>query len=150
HLNVPQGRRPTWEVVAGVLRARGGPGALEYRGGRFGDLVLQVVARTRQRRANAGGFFRCRPGRLMEGYEAQIYNQCEGGDPARPARYATGAIDDRENARRLVSRDLRPFTLTVIADGPHLATWVNGQQETDWTDTRPADENPRKGLRTEP
>jgi len=86
----------------------------------------------------------------MEGYEAQVYDQCEGGDPARPARYATGAIDDRQNARRLVSRDLRAFTLTVIAHGPHLATWVNGHQVTDWTDTRPADENPRRGLRTEP
>ena len=150
HPRIAPELRPSWEVADGMLRARGGPGALEYRGGRFGDLVLQVVARTRATHANAGVFFRCRPGELMEGYEAQIYNVCEGGDPARPARYATGAIDDRQNARRLVSRDSRPFTMTVIARGPHLATWVNGYQVTDWADTRPADENPRKGLRTEP
>lgn len=85
----------------------------------------------------------------MEGYEAQVYNGCEEGDPERPARYATGAIDDRQNARRLVSRDLRPFTLTVIARGGHLATWVDGHQVTDWVDDRPPDDNPRRGLRTE-
>ena len=39
--------------------------------------------------------------------------------------------------------------MTVIADGPHLATWVNGYQVTDWTDTRPKHENPRRGLRLE-
>ena len=44
HPRIAPERRPTWEVTDGMLRARGGPGALEYRGGRFGDLVLQVVA----------------------------------------------------------------------------------------------------------
>jgi hypothetical protein len=150
HPRIAEDRRPTWEVADGALRARGGPGALEYRDRRFGDLVLQVAARTRARGANAGIFFRCRPGLLMEGYEAQVYNGCEEGDPSRPARYATGAIDDRQNARRLVSRDLRPFTLTVIARGGHLATWVDGHQVTDWVDDRLADDNPRQGLRTEP
>lgn len=150
HPEVPTDRRPAWERADGALRARGGPGALEYRGGRYGDLVLQVSARTRERGANAGVFFRCRPGRLLDGYEAQVYNGCERGDPARPARYATGAIDDRQNARRLVSRDLRPFTLTVVAHGRHLATWVDGHQVTDWDDDRPGDDNPRRGLRTEP
>ena len=150
HPRVAQSRRPTWEVVDGVLRASGGPGALEYGGDRFGDMIVQVIARTRTRGANAGVFFRCQPGLLMEGYEAQIYNGCEEGDPARPARYATGAIDDRQNARRLVSRDLKPFTMTVIARGRHLATWVNGHQVTDWVDDRPAADSPRRGLRIDP
>lgn len=140
--------RATWDLVDGTLRARGGPGALEYPG-RFGDAVLQVTARTRARHANAGFFVRCVPGSFMNGYEAQIYNRCEADDPAKPARYATGAIDDRQNARRLVSRDGRWFVLTVVAAGPHLATWVNGRQVTDWTDTRPPDDNPRRGLRLE-
>jgi hypothetical protein len=39
--------------------------------------------------------------------------------------------------------------MTVLADGPHLATWVNGYPVADWTDTRKPDANPRKGLRTE-
>ena len=40
--------------------------------------------------------------------------------------------------------------MTVIATGPHIATWVNGHQLTDWTDTRPPHDNPRQGLRTKP
>jgi hypothetical protein len=37
--------------------------------------------------------------------------------------------------------------MTVVAAGPHIATWVNGVQMTDWTDTRSPHENPREGLR---
>ena len=148
HPTLPATKRPTWAVAGGALRATGGPGALEYAGAEFGDFVLQADVRTRAAHANGGVFFRCQPGRFMLGYEAQIHNRCEGNDPGRPARYATGGIDDRQNARRLVSRDFVSFRLTVLAHGPHLATWVNGHQVTDWTDDRPASSNPRQGLRT--
>jgi hypothetical protein len=142
------GTGPTWTLDGGRLHARGGPGAMEL-SGRYADFVLQAELCTRGRYSNGGIFFRNPPGTCMMGYEAQIYNRCEDGDPARPAVYATGAIDDRQNARRLVSRDGTPFLMTIIAHGPHLATWVNGVQVTDWTDTRPRDETPRRGLRTE-
>src|SRR5262249_29919731 len=118
------GTRPDWRVESGVLRVSGGPGGLEYRPGRYGDLVLHVRARARPRYANGGVFFRSQPDQYLLGYEAQIYNRCEADDPDRPSLYATGAIDDRQNARRLVSRDFEPFSLTVIARGPHIATWV--------------------------
>ena len=78
----------------------------------------------------------------MNGYEAQVFNACYDHDPAQPARYSSGGIDDRQLARRLVSRDKVPFIMTIIAMGPHLATWVNGYQMTDWTDTRPMKEKP--------
>lgn len=150
HPRVSPGKRPSWTLANRALRVRGGPGALEYRGDRFGDCVIQVTARSVGRHANAGVFFRNQPGLLLVGYEAQVYNRCEDSDPARPSRYSTGAIDDRQEARRLVSRDFLPFTLTIVADGPHLATWVDGVPLTDWTDTRTPDDNPRRGLRLEP
>jgi hypothetical protein len=68
--------------------------------------VLQPDVRTRVRHANGGVFFRCQPGLFMMSYEAQVYNRGESSDPSRPARYSTGAIDDRRMARRLVSRDI--------------------------------------------
>ena len=40
--------------------------------------------------------------------------------------------------------------MTIHADGPHMAVWVNGYQVSDWTDRRKPDPNPRKGLRLEP
>lgn len=144
--SLPAEKRPQWRVENGVLRVTGGPGALEYSQG-YEDFVLQLGVRTRAERANAGLFFRSIPGDFMNGYEAQIYNSCEEKDPARPSVYSTGSIDDRQLARRLVSRDSVPLRMTVVARGPHLATWVNGYQLIDWTDTRPPHENARKGLR---
>ncbi|MCH7725455.1 MAG: DUF1080 domain-containing protein [Planctomycetes bacterium] len=147
--NVPKERQTKWEVVGGLITAVGGPGALELQQ-QFGDLVLQIDVRTRDKLVNGGLFFRAIPGDFMNGYEAQIFNACYDHDPAQPVRYSTGGIDDRQLARRLVSRDKQKFTMTVIAHGPHIATWVNGFQMTDWTDKRQPHENPRRGLRTKP
>jgi hypothetical protein len=101
------------------------------------------------RQVNSGVFFRNPPGSCMMGYEAQVSNRFEGDHPVRPTVHATGAIDDRQKPRSLISRDGERSVLTVIAHGPHMATWVNGVQVTDWTDLRPHDETPRLGLRTE-
>ena len=147
-------RQTTWEAIAHDgrvvgFRAVGGPGCLELTG-LYGDFVFQVDVTCRRPLTNAGVFFRSRPGDFLNGYEAQVFNGCVDGDPSRPARWCTGAIDDRQNASRLVSRDGQAFTMTIIAQGPRLATWVNGVQVTDWTDTRPPHDNPRQGLRLEP
>lgn len=149
HPRLADDKQARWSVQEKALCALGGPGAVELEG-RYGDFVLQVEVRTRQKLVNGGVFFRSIPGQFMNGYEAQLFNGCYQKDPGRPARYSTGAIDDRLLARRLVSRDLEPFTMTVIAVGPHIATWVNGYQTVDWTDTRTPHENPREGKRVEP
>jgi len=99
---------------------------------------------------NSGIFFRCIPGDFMMGYECQIHNGMKAGDPAKPADCGTGGIFRRQNARRIVARDRQWFALTLAADGPHMAAWVDGYQVSDWTDTRRPHENPRKGLRLAP
>jgi hypothetical protein len=146
---LPPEKRPTWQVEEGAIHAAGGPGALES-ADRYGDFVLQADIRTRAKYANGGVFFRSVPGDVMNGYEAQVYNRMIDDDPAKPFKYSTGSLDDRQLARRVVSRDFVQFRMTVVANGPHIATWVNGYQLIDWTDTRSADDNPRKGLRLEP
>lgn len=143
-------RQTAWHMRGGRLSARGGPGCLEYQPRDFGDFALQIDVRTAARHANGGLFLRAVRGDFLNGYEAQIFNRAEDGDPARPAVWSTGALDDHCNARRLVSRDGHVFHLTVLAVGPHLATWINGYQQVDWTDTRPAHANPRQGRRVEP
>jgi len=50
----------------------------------------------------------------------------------------------------VIADDFEWFAKTIIAEGPHIAVWVNGTQVTDWTDKREPDENPRRGLRLEP
>ena len=148
HPSLPRDRQATWQAVPDhkALRAVRGPGCVELPGA-YADFVLQVEVTCLKPLTNAGVFFRSRPGDFLNGYEAQIFNGCFGGDPDRPALYATGAIDKRQNSRGVVSRDGEPFTLTVIAAGAHVATWVNGVQQTDWTDTRPPNDNARQGLR---
>ena len=150
HPQVREESRPTWSVAEESLRARGGPGCVEYQGGLWGDLVLQLDVRTNVRHANGGVFFRAIPGDFMNGYEAQVFNRGEDSDPARPATWSTGAIDDRQNARRVVSRDKQFYRMTVIAQGNHLATWINGYQQVDWTDERAPHANARVGRRVEP
>jgi len=149
HSRLPANRQAKWRVEDGVVIAIGGPGALEL-DGRYGNLVLQVEVRTRAKLVNGGVFFRSIPGDFLNGYEVQVFNACYEGDPGQPARYSTGAIDDRQLARRLVSRDQDVFKMSIIATGPRIATWVNGYQVIDWIDTREQDENPRKGLRLKP
>jgi hypothetical protein len=155
HPSLPAARQAKWEALPDLARggssvpglsAVGGPGCAELPG-EYGDFVLQLTVHIRQPMTNAGVFFRCKAGEFLEGYEAQIFNACYDGDPAQPAEYATGAIDDRQNVRRLVSSDGEPFAMTIVAAGPHVATWVNGAQVIDWTDDRKPDDNPRKGLR---
>lgn len=149
HPQLPDEGQAKWTVAEGSIRAIGGPGCLELKGV-YGDLVLQVEARTRDKLVNGGVFFRSMPGQFLRGYEAQIFNGCYEHDPNQPVPYSTGALDDRQSARRIVSRDGQAFTMTVLAIGPRIATWVNGYQTIDWTDNRDQDENPRQGLRLKP
>jgi hypothetical protein len=45
-----------------------------------------------------------------------------------------------------MAKDHEWFTMTVVAHGNHLATWVNGTQTVDWTDNRPLKDNARNGC----
>ena len=97
---------------------------------------------------NSGIFFRCIPGEFTNGYESQIHNGFNDGDRSKPKDFGTGGIYRRIAARRVVPNDKEWFHKTIVADGPHIAVWVNGYQVTDWTDDRKPDKNPRNGLRT--
>lgn len=64
-----------------------------------------------------------------------------------PANAGTGAIFRRVNARRIVCWDKSWATVTLIASGPRISTYVDGYAVVHWEDTRKLDPNPRKGLR---
>ncbi|MCS7305333.1 MAG: DUF1080 domain-containing protein [Thermoguttaceae bacterium] len=133
----------------GYLRVQGGRGQLESED-QYGDFILQLEVFVNGQGLNSGVFFRCIPGESMNGYECQIHNGFVDGDRNKPKDCGTGGIFRRQNARRVVADDFQWFTLTIHVHGAHVATWVNGYQTADWTDTRPADPNPRKGRRLEP
>ena len=77
----------------------------------------------------------------------QVQNGYENDDRTRPSDFGTGAIYRRVKARRVVSNDFEWFRMTIAATGPHVGIWVEGEQVTDWVDTRKPSDNPREGLR---
>jgi hypothetical protein len=126
-----------------------GPGQIESVES-FADFVLQLRVKCNGKHLNSGIFFRSIPGEFWQGYESQIHNGYEDGDRTVPTDFGTGGIYRRQPARLIVARDFEWFSKTIVASGPHIATWVNGYPISSWTDTRVPDANPRKGLRTDP
>lgn len=131
--------------VPEMLRVTSGPGQLESEG-QYADFLLQLECQTHANGLNSGLFFRCIPGDRLMGYEAQISNAFKE-SRSEPLDAGTGAIFRRQAARYVPADDQKWFYMTIMARGPHFATWVNGLQVCDWTDTRGEDANPRKGLR---
>jgi hypothetical protein len=132
---------------SGELNVTNGNGQLESTG-QYADFTLQLEIFSAGDHLNSGIFFRSIPGEFWNGYEAQIQNGYKDGDRTKPVDCGTGGIYRRQNARKVVSNDFEWFAMTVLAVGPHISTWVNGYPVADWTDIRPPDPNPRKGLRT--
>ena len=132
----------------GELRVLDGRGQLESEG-TYDDFLLQLQCRVDGDGLNSGVFFRCIPRDFMMGYECQISNATVEGDPTKPADCGTGGIFRRQNARRVVAEDREWFTLTLVANGPHMGAWVDGYPVSDWVDERKPDKNPRRGQRLE-
>jgi hypothetical protein len=152
----------------GWIHLKDGPGDLQTEK-EWGDFILQIECFSNGDKLNSGVFFRCRPNEYQNGYEAQIHN----GFTVKPEKeyaieefdsethkltgtkkekfqamdYGTGGIYRRIPARRSVAKDKEWFTMTVAAQGRHIATWVNGIQVVDWTDNRPEADNARNGCR---
>lgn len=143
------GKNSVYSVTAeGALNVKNGNGQLESRE-QFGDFVLQLEIFSNGKHLNSGIFFRSIPGEFWNGYESQIQNGYADGDRSKPLDCGTGGFYRRQNARKVVANDFDWFHKTLVVSGSHMATWVNGFQVSDFTDTRPADPNPRKGLRLE-
>jgi hypothetical protein len=129
-----------------TLNVKNGNGQLESEG-QYGDFVLQLEVFSNGKHLNSGIFFRCIPGEFWQGYETQIQNGFKSGDRTQPIDCGTGGFYRRQNARRVVPNDFEWFAKTLVVSGDHMATWINGYQVSDWTDTRAANDNPRAGLR---
>jgi hypothetical protein len=130
----------------GELHLSNGPGQIETVRD-YTNFVLQLESKVNGNGLNSGVFLRTlRKGRWA-GYESQIQNGYKDGDRTKPKDFGTGAIYRRQPARRVVADDNKWFAKTIVADGPHMAVWVNGYQVSDWTDKRPEKESGREGLR---
>lgn len=148
----PEGTKLNVANADGGVRLKG-KGYLES-DATYADFILQFQAKLNAADVNSGLFFRAQPSTAdapSNGYELQLQNTIANGDRTRPADYGdgfgTGAIFRRQAARYVNADDKQWFNVTLVARGNHFASWVNGLQVTDFTDTRPTDENPRRGRR---
>ena len=147
--SLEQTRKSVFSVTPeGTINVKNGPGQLESEG-QWADLVMQLEIISSGKALNSGIFFRAVPGDYWVGYESQIRNEMTDGDRTKPVDFGTGGIYNHQAVRRVVSDDFKWFHKTIIADGPHMAVWVEGVQVCDWTDTREPNSNPREGLRLE-
>ncbi|MDR3111162.1 MAG: DUF1080 domain-containing protein [Planctomycetaceae bacterium] len=135
-----------WTNDGEVIELRGGSGMVESND-EFGDFVLQLEYMT-ETPVNSGVFFRCIRGEEMNGYECQIFNNPPDDQYKKYIGTDTGGLFRRQVGRNVGTQDNVWNYVTIAASGNRFATWVNGIQVTDWTDKRPEDPNPRKGLRT--
>lgn len=140
------------QVSDGVIVLGGGAGCLESEG-QYADFFLQLEyftpIRPEGKGVNSGVFFRCIPKEIMNGYECQILNKAGEADYKNFIGTDTGGIFRRQVGRNVAPQDGKWNYLTIVAKGTRMSTWVNGIQTADWTDERPAHNNPRNGKRTE-
>jgi hypothetical protein len=164
------GKKSEFTVADGTIVCKNGPGDLQTEG-KYANFILQLECKSNGKHLNSGVFFRCKANEYQNGYEAQIHNNftaeppkdytVEEYDPeshkllekkkvkSAAVDFGTGAIYRRIPARTDVAKDGEWFTMTIVAQGNHIATWVNGIQQVDWYDNRPASDNPRTGCRLE-
>lgn len=154
---LPNANKSDWNEPAGAIEATfSDAGTILLKGGRghiellqpHANMCLQATALTLTENVNSGIFFRCIPGEDMNGYECQIHHGFKD-DRRRAVDAGSGSIFRRQNAKAVLSDEGKPVHITIVADGPTFATWVEGVPVVLWTDTRAANDNPRKGLRTE-
>ncbi len=147
--NEVPGGKSEFNVVDGELSVTNGAGFLETKD-TFDNFILQAQVKPNDIALNSGIFFRAMKGTEKapsHGYEMQIQNGAKDGDATKPADSGTGAIFRRQPARRVNGRDKEWTTTTLIAQGDHIGSWVNGFPVVDWKDDREPNENPRKGKR---
>ncbi|KAA5544506.1 DUF1080 domain-containing protein [Roseiconus nitratireducens] len=133
----------------GELHVVGGRTQLETRS-TYGDFYLLAEYKIDDPAMNSGIFFRCIPGDEMMGYECQVHNGYKNDSRLSPQDCGTGGIFRRQDARVVAGETGQWSTLLLHANGDKMAAWVGGVQVSDWQDTRPPDENPRKGKRLAP
>jgi hypothetical protein len=137
-----------WSVKKGLLHVEKGPGHLETKA-LYDDFVLQLEIKTNPKDANhhpnSGIFLRGKPNGYWTGYEIQIRNEYKNNDRTQAVDTGSGGIYFHQPARRVVSNDGEFYVQTVIAQGRHLATWVNGYPVASWDDPYPeGDAGPRQ------
>ena len=143
----PEDQPGTMEMTEDGLLVDGGKQYAESKE-QYDDFTLLARYQMENPASNSGLFFRCIPGESMNGYECQVNDSLIDNDRLRPADGGTGGIFRRSDARIVAGTPGQDNVVLCHVNGPHIATWVNGLQVADLTDTRPP--TPTRGGGREP
>ena len=120
-------------VDSGVMMTKGGMGLLWYGPRKFGNAVIRVVYKTKDKQSNSGVFIRVpvEPTEpwmpVYRGYEVQI-------DDNDDDWHATGSL---YSLTKVAARPGKPGewnTMEITLNGPRTTVQVNGVQITDYTE----------------
>ena len=138
----------TFSVKDDAIVVDGGKTQLETKQS-YDDFTLLAVYELASEDVNTGIFFRCIAGDEMMGYECQVNDGIVDENPLQPVDTGTGGIFRRQSARIVPGIVDQPNAVLLNVRGLQMAAWVNGIQVSNWFDDREANENPRRGSRTE-
>lgn len=125
-----------FNVVDGAIRITNGNGQIET-DALYKNFLFQVDIFSNGEHLNSDVFVRGPKGVFWKGLEMQVRNQWMRDDRTRAVDFGSGGLYGVQPARKVVSNDGEWFNETIIANGNHFATWVNGYQVTDYFDMRP-------------
>jgi hypothetical protein len=143
----------------GLIHTHGGMGLLYWTGGPIANCVVRVVFRMRDENDNSGVFVRIPLEPREEwmpvnyGYEVQIDNHPERGDPSEDDTHSTGML---YSLTKPLATAWKPGpewnTMEITLDGPHTIVVLNGVKVTDYKEGDPVPEKkfsfePQRGLR---
>ena len=137
--NIIPGHQSKFNVVDGAINITDGNGQIET-DGLYKNFILQLDIISNGEHLNSGVFFRGPKGVFWKGYESQVRNQWARDDRTKPVDYGTGGIYAVQAARKVISTDGEWFNKTILVDGNHIATWIDGYLVSDFVDTRPVNE----------
>jgi hypothetical protein len=143
----------------GLIHSHGGMGLLYWTAGKVGNCMIRVVYRMRDENDNSGVFIRI-PLEPREpwmpvhyGYEVQIDNHPERGQPSEDETHSTGML---YSLTKPLAKAWKPGpewnTMEITLDGPRTIVTLNGVKVTDYTEGNPVppmkfDFEPLRGLR---
>ena len=131
-------------VEDGLIRGHGGMGLLYWTGGPIANCKIHVVFRMRDENDNSGVFIRI-PIEPREawmpvhyGYEVQIDNHPERGDPPEDETHSTGMLYSLTHP---LAKAWKPGpqwnTMEITLDGPRTIVVLNGVKVTDYREGEP-------------
>ncbi len=147
-------------VEDGWIHTHGGMGLLYWTGGPIANCVVRVVFKMRDENDNSGVFVRIPLEPREEwmpvnyGYEVQIDNHPERGDPPEDNTHTTGMLYSL--TKPLAENQGKPGpqlnTMEITLDGPHTMVTLNGVKVADYKEGDPVPEKkftfePQRGRR---